>query len=76
MTPPRKPMNFNLGEAAPIAAELSKLPPREKEPRQQVGARIPAMTYRKLKARAALQGEAVQSLVERAIEDFLAKSGD
>ena len=75
MAPPRKPMNFNLGDATSAAAESPK-PPREKEPRQQVGARIPAMTYRKLKARAALQGEAVQSLVERAIEDFLAKSGD
>jgi len=40
--------------------------------RKQVGARIPSATYRQLKARAALDGVPVQTLVEKAVEQFLA----
>jgi hypothetical protein len=41
--------------------------------RQQIGARVTKATYRQLKARAALAGVTVQTLVERAIDEFLAK---
>jgi predicted DNA binding CopG/RHH family protein len=44
--------------------------------RQQVGARVTSATYRKLKARAALQGVTVQALVEQAIVEFLQNHGE
>jgi hypothetical protein len=70
--PPRKPMKFDIDRSPPTPAELPR-PKQESGERKQVGARIAAATYRQLKARAALDGETVQVLVERAIEDFLAK---
>jgi len=42
----------------------------------QVGARITKVKYRQLKARAALQGVTVQTLVEQAIAEFLARHPD
>jgi hypothetical protein len=42
--------------------------------RQQIGARVTRSTYRQLQARAELAGVTVQTLVERAIDEFLAKS--
>jgi predicted HicB family RNase H-like nuclease len=62
----RKPLTFNE-DAAPVPA---------KEPRQQLGARVPTATYRRLKARAALQGVTVATLVEQAIAEFLANHPD
>ena len=41
--------------------------------RQQVGARVPKVKYCQLKAHAALEGTSVQSLVERAISEFLSR---
>lgn len=82
-TKPRAPMKFDL-DAKPPTAEAAARPKalddstkREDAPatadRQQVGARVTKATYRKLKAMAALRGEAVQTLVEQAIDDFLAR---
>lgn len=48
----------------------------EQVDRQQIGARVTKATYRKLKAIAALRGETVQTLVEKAIDDFLEKTSD
>jgi predicted HicB family RNase H-like nuclease len=42
--------------------------------RQQVGARVTATVYRQLKARAALQGVAVGTLVEQAISEFMERT--
>jgi len=43
---------------------------------QQVGARVTAGIYRQIKARAALQGVTVQTLVEQAITGFLANHAE
>lgn len=84
----RKPLSFNVDEVAtaaqpaavptpaPAAAPRparAKAAPQEAEERQQVGARIRAVTYRQLKARAALEGRKVQELVELAVEQYLAR---
>jgi hypothetical protein len=74
----RKPLNFDLSNAAePVPAAAASRPAnqddRTKEQRQQVGARIRAKTYRQLKARAALEGRKVQDLVELAVEKYLAE---
>jgi len=71
----RKPMSFDIDRSPPTPAERTRQPTPKPEigERKQVGARIATATYRQLKARAALDGETVQVLVERAIEDFLAK---
>ena len=69
----RKPLSFDLERNAPPG------PAAAAQPRQQVGARVTATVYRQLKAKAALQGVAVGSLVEQAITEFLARgstSGD
>jgi len=77
--PQRKPMTFKVAEAAPDPAPVpAPAPPTSiaRAPdadRQQIGARVTKATYRQLKARAALSGETVQALVERAIDEFLAK---
>lgn len=72
----RKALTFDLPAAAPApAAERAAPPPaNDKGERQQVGARVTKATYRQLKARAALQGVTVQTLVEEAINDLLAKA--
>lgn len=78
---PRKPMTFDVDRsplttaerAAPKSAPVAAAPaPTPVAPRKQVGARISTMTYRQLKARAALEGVTVQTLVEKAVEQFLA----
>lgn len=79
MSGARKPLNFDLGNADPIpiaqpAASRAAKPSTPKEQRQQVGARIRTKTYRKLKARAALEGRKVQDLVELAVEKYLAEA--
>jgi hypothetical protein len=74
MASQRKPMTFNV-DAAPRAPVQASAPAARAEAteRQQVGARVTKATYRQLKARAALAGVTVQTLVEQAIDEFLAK---
>ena len=67
MATERKPMTFSV-ERPPVVAALAA-----SAERQQIGARVTKASYRQLKARAALNGEPVQVLVERAIDEFLAK---
>jgi hypothetical protein len=67
MASERKPMTFNVAQP-PAAVALAV-----GAERQQIGARVTRAVYRQLKARAALSGEPVQILVERAIGEFLAK---
>ena len=82
MSATKKPLTFDADRAPatipqpgnPVKAAKVASPPAED--RQQVGARIPATTYRQLKARAALQGGKVQDLVERAITEFLENHPD
>ena len=70
MTAARKPLSFDVERTGtPKAAKPGAQAGQE---RQQVGARVTASTYRQLKARAALQGVTVQTLVEQAIDEFLA----
>ena len=83
MTVPRKPMTFDVntpGNDLPPAPAAVVAPPsprrREREERQQVGARIRAATYRKLKILAVTQDEPVQNLVEQAIVEFLERLPD
>jgi predicted DNA binding CopG/RHH family protein len=64
-----KPMTFSIDRNLPTPAALITKPQPE---RKQISARITAATYRQLKARAALEGMTVQTLVERAIDQFLA----
>jgi predicted HicB family RNase H-like nuclease len=64
----RKPLTFDVDRSPRTTAETNA----EKGERQQVGARVTTATYRQLKARAALQGVTVQTLVEQAITEFLA----
>lgn len=66
-------MNFDL-EPGPRTS--SSIPKGKTEQRQQVGARVTTTTYRQLKARAALQGVTVQTLVEQAIAEFLTNHPD
>lgn len=73
MAAPRKPLSFDA-EIAPAPRPTATKPAAVAvfaQDRQQVGARVDAATYRKLKARAALQGATVQTLVEQAITEFL-----
>ena len=80
MTTARKPMTFDVDrspltpiEQAPLApAKKAAAPKVSPEDRQQVGARVTKVTYRQLKAQAALQGVTVQALVEQAITEYLA----
>lgn len=80
-SPPRRPMTFNVAPPAPIKSAQPITPDvkggervGDGPDRQQVGARVPKPVYRQLKARAALTGVTVQTLVERAIVEFLAKA--
>jgi predicted DNA binding CopG/RHH family protein len=71
-TQKKKPLSFSIDPAPAV-----RLPAvAAAEQRQQVGARITATTYRQLKARAALQGVTVQTLVETAITEYLARQTD
>lgn len=75
MATQRVPMKFNV-LPDPVATPLpppASIPRAIDAERQQVGARVSKAAYRQLKARAALAGETVQALVERAIDEFLAK---
>jgi hypothetical protein len=70
-TKPRKPMNFTITpEPAPAPVSIVRAADAD---RQQVGARVTKASYRQLKARAALSGVTVRTLVEQAIDEFLAK---
>ncbi len=71
---PRKPMTFDVDRSPLTTAERAAPKPASAPaaPKKQVGARISTMTYRQLKARAALEGVTVQTLVEKAVEQFLA----
>jgi hypothetical protein len=68
MSAARKPLSFDVDRSPRTATETKS----DNEKRQQVGARVPTGIYRQLKARAALQGIQVQTLVEQAITEFLA----
>jgi predicted HicB family RNase H-like nuclease len=68
----RKPMTFSMEAAAPAPAAPRKGPAVNPVDRQHVGARVPRDKYRQLKARAALDGVSVQTLVEQAIDQILA----
>jgi hypothetical protein len=75
MSATKKPLTFDI-QRSPATPTETGTPGRQaakpaEEPRQQVGARIRATTYRQLKARAALTGATVQELVEKAITEFL-----
>jgi hypothetical protein len=70
MAAARKPLSFDVDRSPPTVAQPAR--PVPTQARQQVGARVEAGTYRQLKARAALQGVSVQTLVEQAITEFLA----
>ena len=79
MTAARKPMTFDVDrsprtpvEQAPSRPAKAAAPKVPAEDRQQVGARVTKVTYRQLKAQAALQGVTVQGLVEQAITEYLA----
>jgi hypothetical protein len=86
---PRKPMSFNVPPPVSVSppapppaksAEPALVADKGGEPvgdsadRQQVGARVPKSVYRQLKAKAALSGVTVQTLVEQAIVEFLARA--
>jgi hypothetical protein len=60
--------SVNRRQFAPVV----DLPARNVEPKTQLGARISEAKYRQLKLAAVLRGVAVQTLVEQAIEEFLA----
>jgi len=62
----RKPLTFDGDRSPPRPVAAAPA-----QPRQQVGARVTAAVYRRLKAKAALQGVAVGTLVDRAISEFL-----
>lgn len=72
----RKPLTFDEDRAPPTATPTRRQAPAATEPRQQLGARVPTATYRRLKARAALQGVTVAALVEQAIGEFLSNHPD
>jgi len=67
----RQPLQFNL-DSAPAKAKAGRAPKATDESKKQVGARISADLYRKLKARAALDGKAVQVVLEEAVAQYLA----
>jgi|GEM_PF-1931244 len=73
-TKARKPMTFDVDRSPLTSSEAAPVQPPVEPPveRQQVGARIPVNKYRQLKACAALDGVKVQTLVEQAIDMFLA----
>ena len=78
MSATKKPLTFDINRSPETETERpatgKTTPPPEA--RKQVGARIPATTYRQLKARAALEGGKVQDMVEQAITEFLARQTD
>ena len=70
----RRPMTFDVDRSPPTPVEATAKNSVELSSataRQQIGARIPVQTYRRLKARAALDGVKVQDLVEQAIDRLL-----
>ena len=77
MSAAKKPLTFDIDRSPPAPSEPRRTAPARasqdvKEARQQVGARVTVEVYRQLKVRAAMQGEKVQELVERAITEYLA----
>jgi len=73
MSASKKALTFDI-DRSPLAIPHVAPTPKAigKDERKQVGARVTAAIYRQLKARAAMQGEKVQDLVEQAITEFLA----
>lgn len=74
----KKPLTFALpadetpAPAAPVVAPVEPAPAKtERGALKQVGARVSADNYRKLKSMAALTDTTVQALVEQAIADFI-----
>ncbi|WP_158933113.1 hypothetical protein [Acidisphaera sp. S103] len=82
MKPPRKPLSFDMGEAAP-EAELrhpvaAHVQPQAAPPiveRQQLGVRISKAVYQRLKIHGIKSGARDQDLVERAIVELLEREG-
>jgi predicted HicB family RNase H-like nuclease len=73
----RKPLTFEEDREPPAVVPARRTEPSPpKEQRQQVGARVSTASYRRLKARAALQGVTVATLVEQAIEEFFVHHPD
>lgn len=66
----RKPMTFEIDRRPSTTPEKAGAGKATLE-RQQVGARIPTMLYRQLKAKAGLEGVKVQDLVEQGIRLLL-----
>jgi hypothetical protein len=71
MSATKKALTFDIDRSPPASVEPKQAKAAQEE-RKQVGARVTAAAYRQLKARAAMQGEKVQDLVEKAITEFLA----
>lgn len=78
LTPP----TLDLDPATPpqmAAAQVAMAPPELPKPppiaRQQLGARIPADLYKRLRVRAVTEDVLIQELVERAIVEFLDRGG-
>ncbi len=66
----RKPLTFDINTSPPTETEVKpKIDPLEE--RKQIGARITVSKYRRLKAKAAMEGVPVQVLVERAVDLML-----
>ena len=72
----RKPLAFDVDRSPAPVPRIPAAKPAASQERQQIGARVTAATYRQLKARAALQGVTVQTLVEQAITEFLANHAE
>lgn len=73
MSATKKALTFDIDRSSPAIPHVGPTPKASsKDERKQVGARVTAAIYRQLKARAAMQGEKVQDLVEKAITEFLA----
>jgi len=73
MSATKKALTFDIDRRPPAIQHVAPTPKASgKDERKQVGARVTAAIYRQLKARAALQDEKVQDLVEQAITEFLA----
>jgi hypothetical protein len=67
----RTPLDFKTIESLPAPQASPSTRAADNEDRQQVGARVKTGIYRQLKARAAMEGNTVQDLVEQAIVAFL-----
>ncbi|MFI3222614.1 MAG: hypothetical protein QX191_06225 [Methylococcaceae bacterium] len=73
-TKARQPMTFDLDRSPQTTMEA--IQHQANIEKKQVGARITASKYRQLKSQAALDGVSVQTLVEQAIDQFLANKNN